>query len=489
MNFFEKHPILSALVVPIVASIALVFFNVYHEGQSQHALGGTASNPAVAAVFETSLAAPMGSGDTTFTLASVQVDAAGDTLANGVTYPFTVDQGTNVQEFITATCVSTACTVVQRGLSPLTGTTSVAALKFAHRRGADVKITDWPSLGIVNNQINGLESIPNAIYYNYNFSSAFWASAASNTIATLGIVNDTAASGCGLGNATAKGCVQLATALQAASSTVTGSTGANDVLWSKYATDTPQNCSTPGNGGCVVMSLLNGKLAQAWYDLTQAFTFSGGLTSSATTTLAGSNVFSNAVKLNGVPYAFPASQGATSTFLRNDGTGNLSSVLISGLIATSTAGTNIVSSAASTTIFSATVSPNALIGGAISITFHLTQFALLSSDKLFLCVLYGASPACFSLNNGTGGSLSVTAGSYTVTMYGGSASNAETVVQTLQTQAAGVATTQAGASVINSTAIATDSTASQTLTVVARLSANSASDIFNVQDYLATLSR
>lgn len=129
---------------------------------------------------------------------------------------------------------------------------------------------------------------------------------------------------------TVNGLVQLATARQAASSTVNGSSGAADVLQSAYATDTPQNCSTAANGGCVVMSLLNGKLSQLWLDLTQTFSVSGlwtftkGITSTATTTLAGSSVTGNAVIINGVPYAFPGSQGSAGTVLADNGSGVLS---------------------------------------------------------------------------------------------------------------------------------------------------------------------
>jgi hypothetical protein len=135
-------------------------------------------------------------------------------------------------------------------------------------------------------------------------------------------------------NATASvnGLVQLATAAQAASSTVVGSTGANDVLWSKYATDT-RNIATAASN--VLMSDLTGYLNQAWINLTQAFTFTGlvtfnglgtfnaGVTSSATTTLAGSNSLSNALVINGVPYAFPSAQGGSGQTLINGGSGTL----------------------------------------------------------------------------------------------------------------------------------------------------------------------
>lgn len=98
---------------------------------------------------------------------------------------------------------------------------------------------------------------------------------------------------------TVNGLVQLATARQAASSTGTGSTGAKDVLQSVYATDTPQNCSTPATGGCVVMALLNGKLSQAWYDLTQAFTVNGAWVFNSSATFNGAVSLPSGTTLNG----------------------------------------------------------------------------------------------------------------------------------------------------------------------------------------------
>lgn len=105
---------------------------------------------------------------------------------------------------------------------------------------------------------------------------------------------------------TVNGLVQLATARQAASSTGAGSTAAKDVIQSVYATDTPQNCSTPATGGCVVMALLNGKLSQLWLDLTQAFTFSnlvtfntGGFINNASSTFTSTTNVSGALNVGG----------------------------------------------------------------------------------------------------------------------------------------------------------------------------------------------
>jgi hypothetical protein len=288
---------------------------------------GATSNAGANALYEQSLAQPLGTADVSMFVTS-GADVQGNLLPVNSYQCLSVDTGQPNFEGICGTVTASSASgltllVSIRGLSTQTATTSNAAFVFTHRRGADVRITDFPALTVTNNQLNGVQSIPNPIFYTYNFSSAFWAGAASSTLATLGIVNDTAASGCGLANSTAKGCVQLATARQAASSTVTGSTGANDVLWSSYATDTPQNCSTPANGGCVVMSLLNAKLSQAWLDLTQSFNFSGGLTASATTTLTCSNINSNACILHGLSYTYPSSRLASSTVLMPDAIGNL----------------------------------------------------------------------------------------------------------------------------------------------------------------------
>lgn len=70
----------------------------------------------------------------------------------------------------------------------------------------------------------------------------------------------------------------------------------------------------------------SGKIHQLWLDLTEAFTLSGGLTSTATTTLAASDVLNNALKINTIPYQYPSTQGASSTVLSNNGSGILYNV-------------------------------------------------------------------------------------------------------------------------------------------------------------------
>jgi hypothetical protein len=59
---------------------------------------------------------------------------------------------------MTANCTATACTVVTRGIDVVDGKTQVTALKQEHRRGAVVKITNFPQLAIISRILQGLES-------------------------------------------------------------------------------------------------------------------------------------------------------------------------------------------------------------------------------------------------------------------------------------------------------------------------------------------
>ncbi len=125
-------------------------------------LGATNPIPTPIALFQTSLASSITSTSTSMTLVSA-TDKDGNTL-NG-TYAFIIDEGTSSEEFVNADCVSTSCTNMTRGLSVVTGTTSITALKKDHRRGSSVKITDAPQLLILSRIINGISTFPNKLSY------------------------------------------------------------------------------------------------------------------------------------------------------------------------------------------------------------------------------------------------------------------------------------------------------------------------------------
>lgn len=131
-------------------------------------LGGTYQTGEVRALFETSLVARITSSATSFTLTN-GTDKDGTALASS-TYGFVIDEGTAVEEFVLADCTGSTCTNATRGLSVRTGTTSVAALAFEHRRSASVKITDAPSLVFATNVLKGKQNIENPLRYDAIFS-------------------------------------------------------------------------------------------------------------------------------------------------------------------------------------------------------------------------------------------------------------------------------------------------------------------------------
>lgn len=123
-----------------------------------------ATVPSVVADFQTSLAQKVSLTETaTMTLVSATTDD-GTTLSG--TYGFTLDEGNSSnKEYIIATCSGTTCTNLIRGISVVTGSSSVAALTKEHRRGASVKITDHPVIAVMVNILNGRDSLPGSLYY------------------------------------------------------------------------------------------------------------------------------------------------------------------------------------------------------------------------------------------------------------------------------------------------------------------------------------
>jgi hypothetical protein len=118
--------------------------------------------PTVVALFETSLASSITSSATSMTLVN---GTTKDTSTLSGTYAFVIDEGTSSEEFVKASCTDTACTSMVRGISVIDGKTEVTALKKAHRRGATVKVTDYPQLSILSRILNGQESVPAMMYY------------------------------------------------------------------------------------------------------------------------------------------------------------------------------------------------------------------------------------------------------------------------------------------------------------------------------------
>lgn len=109
------------------------------------------------------------------------------------------------------------------------------------------------------------------------------------------------------------GISQLATQTQVQNATASSTEGRPLVLSAKFSTST---CAISGVGNVLISSTTTGKLNPPCFDQTYPYSFT------ATTTIAASSSTAP-LKLNGINYGFPSTQGASSTELSTDGNGTL----------------------------------------------------------------------------------------------------------------------------------------------------------------------
>jgi hypothetical protein len=162
--------------------------------------------------------------------------------------------------------------------------------------------------------------------------------ATTSEFASIAYVNAISIAGVSNGTETVKGVWEGATALESASSTILGGTGAGLLLQARYATDTPTQ--TTASASKVVMSDLTGYIKQGWINLTQAFTWTGAHTFNNATTTIGSS--SNLTIASSTPtYGFSLNVGGKSLFTGGVSVGNASTTMSNGTL--------VVSGLASTT--------------------------------------------------------------------------------------------------------------------------------------------
>lgn len=233
-------------------------------------------------------------------------------------------------------------------------------------------------------------------------------SSAVNRAASISYVNSVALSGAPNASETVKGIVQLATALQAASTTSTGSTAARLVIPSSIATDTPSAACNAAP--CVVLTKLGGKtISQLFLDIfTTANTWAGAQiynalnTFNAAVTIAASA--GNLLTLHGVAYNFPSAQATASTSpLVNDSAGNLSwgnPIILASDGSTGNSG----NTSASTTVYSATIPANTLgtIGGLDITAFATTTAGSGGAVSINMGNGSATTSIAFFVNTGTG---------------------------------------------------------------------------------------
>ena len=137
--------------------LAISVLSVYGIAQAS-----TTLPTSVPALFETYLSAQQSTSDTSLSLANV-------TLKDGTALSgyqcVVIDSNSPSVEYECGTASSTQLTSLLRGIDPVTGTSSVTALKYAHRLGADVKVSDYPVLTLLTRILNGLDFFPNKLSY------------------------------------------------------------------------------------------------------------------------------------------------------------------------------------------------------------------------------------------------------------------------------------------------------------------------------------
>lgn len=241
------------------------------------------SIPSGTALFETSLQAPITKTATAMTLKSGSV-SGGNTLSGYQC--FTIDEGSAQAEFVCGTVSGTAVSSMIRGVDPITATSTNSTLQFAHRRGANVKITDFPLIQVMRNIINGNENFPNALTFDGKLTYSTTPSITNVLdIITKDYADAIANQGAATATADVAGIAEEATAIEAASSTTYGATRPL-FLTTDYATTSPDTTTSP----LIVMAKVGGKIKQAWLDLTADWTFSGLFTATGTSTLATTTV-------------------------------------------------------------------------------------------------------------------------------------------------------------------------------------------------------
>jgi len=195
--------------------------------------------PIVLANFSTTLASGIGSTASSLTL-SRSTDDDGSTLS-GVFY-LTVDEGTASEEHMIVTLVGSAGTISTRGVSRVDGVTSKTANKFAHSRGASVKITNLALLRVIR-RLNGAEAFDSVDLTGVNSISGLATPTSGETTKACNIAYANALAIAGAPDATesVKGIVELATYAEALAGTDTGSTGASLVVKPSYLAKLIQN--------------------------------------------------------------------------------------------------------------------------------------------------------------------------------------------------------------------------------------------------------
>ena len=200
--------------------------------------------------------------------------------------------------------------------------------------------------------------------------------------------------------------------------TITSGTWNGSVLTVPYggtaSTSLSANQLFAGNGVSAVQSIAWGTSGQflksngpgvlpsfqtSSIDQTANYIWSGSHTFNATTTIAASSTSANALVLDGLAYKFPSVRGASSTVLKEDGTGDLKWYPVQSQVLYKSTGSSTVSSAATTTVATVTVPAN-VMGANGTLRFTTIVGGSTGNEKRFE-VTYGNGSASTTVFQGS----------------------------------------------------------------------------------------
>jgi len=260
-----------------------------HAGEANEMVGGASGEselPLLVANFETSLASKITSDATTLTLVSATTDA-GNSLSGW--YGLTIDVGNSNQEYVIGNCSGVTCSSLIRGISTDNGVSTSTDWQYSHRRGAAVQMTDHPNLVIITNILNGIDGIPDILYYDDSntFTSA-------KQLIDKNYADSIANQGAATSSDTVAGIAERATAAEQAANTNYG-TDRPLYLGAKYASSTSAN-------NYAIIADSSGELDPSWIS-DNNYTFSGDNSFTGSTTISdliygGTSITSNGAELN-----------------------------------------------------------------------------------------------------------------------------------------------------------------------------------------------
>ena len=270
-----------------------------------------AVNPIAGAVYYLS-GSGVGASASSITLTSLTVPQSGYELVDSdfsTTFYLTIEPGNRTRQEI-ASCT----TVVQnadntatlsgcsRGLLPFSPYTASSTYQFSHSGGTSVIFSNPPQLYEEFPARGDAESITGL----WTFSStsiprldSYLAATNNAQFISKKYADDLIAAGVADGNYTTFGGYVLATTSQIIAGTATSTATRYLVLPSELSN------TTSSAKNIIPVTKTNGKLSQGFLDLTEGFTFSGGVTStgalvqSGTSTFSGANTFSATTNFTG----------------------------------------------------------------------------------------------------------------------------------------------------------------------------------------------